>query len=63
MRLRGTQAELDLWIWFLRKMDSKGLITLLSASDFYPDNRKGFSIEGRIYVKLRLNINSGHMDD
>ena len=63
MRLTGTQPELDLWVWFLRKMEDKGLIVLLSVSEFYPNTRKGFSREGRLYVKLRLNIDAGHMNE
>jgi len=59
MRLRGTKTELDLWVWFLRKMDSKGLIALLSVSDFRPDTRKGFPLGGRVYIKLQLNISTG----
>jgi hypothetical protein len=59
MRLRGPKAELDLWVWFLREMDKKGLITLLSASDFRPDTRKGFPLGGRVYVKIQLNISTG----
>lgn len=62
MRLTGISAELNMWIWFLHKMDEKGLITLLNVSDFYPNNRKGFSLQGRIYVSLRLNISSDRMD-
>jgi len=62
MRLRGTKTELELWVWFLREMEKKGLVTLLSASDFHPDTREAFSRQGRVYVKLRLDIGASGMD-
>lgn len=52
MRLTGTQAELDKWLKFLQRVDSKELIEILEVSSFYPN--RGSSKLGRQYIEVEL---------
>lgn len=52
MRLTGTQAELEKWLKFLERVDSKELINILEVSSFYPN--RGNSKLGRKYMEVEL---------
>lgn len=52
MRLTGTQTDLDKWLKFLQRVDSKELIEILEVSDFYPN--RGSSKLGRQYLEINL---------
>jgi hypothetical protein len=53
MRLMGTEEDLKRWIWFLRLLHDKKLITILEESK--PYKNRGESLLYRQYIKIRLN--------
>ena len=52
IRLQGTQADLDKWLKFLQRVDSKELIEILEVSSFYQN--RGSSKLGRQYMEVEL---------
>lgn len=54
MRLTGTKEDLEKWLWFVRKMDQKGLVEIISRSEAYAN--RGESKESRVYLEINLNI-------
>jgi len=54
MRLTGTKEDLEKWLWFVGKMDQKGLVEIISRSEPYAN--RGESKESRVYLEINLNI-------
>jgi hypothetical protein len=54
MRLSGTKEDLEKWLWFVGKMDQKGLVEIISRSEPYAN--RGESKESRVYLEINLNI-------
>jgi len=54
MRLTGTKEDLEKWLWFVGKMDKKGLVEIINQSDPYAN--RGESKESRVYLEINLNI-------
>ena len=54
MRLSGTKEDLEKWLWFVGKMDQKGLVEIINRSEAYPN--RGESKECRVYLEINLNI-------
>lgn len=54
MRLTGTKEDLEKWLWFVAKMDQKGLVEIVNRSEAYPN--RGESKESRVYLEINLNI-------
>ncbi|MGI8502868.1 MAG: hypothetical protein ACR2LR_17295 [Hassallia sp.] len=48
MRLTGTKEDLEKWLWFVGKMDKKGLVEIINQSDPYAN--RGESKESRVYL-------------
>lgn len=49
----GTTDDLERWLWFLKLLDKKGLITIIEVSA--PYKNRGDSIQYRQYIEIRLN--------
>lgn len=54
MRLTGTKEDLEKWLWFVGKMDQKGLVEIINRSEPYAN--RGESKESRVYLEINLNI-------
>lgn len=53
MRLSGTQEDLDKWVMFLRKVESRAnLIRILEVSEYYKN--RGESVLYRCYAEIEL---------
>lgn len=52
MRLMGTEADLEKWLWFMEKMNQHQLIEIFEKSRPYPN--RGDSKHHRIYLEIDL---------
>jgi hypothetical protein len=51
-RLMGTKEDLERWLWFIRKMQERGLIKIIECSA--PYQNRGESLQYRVYIELEL---------
>lgn len=54
MRLTGTETDLEKWLWLMRKMNERGLISILESSKPYPN--RGESQFYRVYLEINLAV-------
>lgn len=54
MRLMGTKADLEKWLWLMDKMDEKSMIDILEKSS--PYKNRGESQMYRVYLEVDLSV-------
>ncbi|WP_138506728.1 hypothetical protein [Nostoc sp. PA-18-2419] len=52
MRLMGTKEDLERWLWFVGKMQDRGLATIIEKSP--PYKNRGESLQHRVYLEVDL---------
>lgn len=52
MRLMGTTEDLERWLWFVEKMQERGLARIIEKSK--PYKNRGESLQYRCYLKIEL---------
>lgn len=56
MRLMGTKDDLERWLWFVDKMQERGLATIINKSRPYAN--RGESLEHRVYLEIDLELDA-----
>ncbi|MHC5740154.1 hypothetical protein [Nostoc sp.] len=56
MRLMGTPEDLERWLWFVEKMQERGLATIIEKSS--PYKNRGESLQHRVYLEVDLLVSA-----